>query len=139
MVILGHGKDNKFLHIAILDSKMQYIEYDIEIRHDYLTPFVGVRLRSLFLPYYLSHESEVIFENTFNLQHPFYLYMSFIKQHVDFNLRTTTADKMLGRVAAYYNIPLVKDWANTTPCNINKIWRRLLKNGKCPWVNKEYD
>ena len=121
------------LDIAILTTDNQYIEYRFECRSKVLTSIVGHRIRSLFDPYLITKQSDIIVNNLVDEKDPFYQYLMFLRQHIQFKLMSVDKKRTMGRI--YYF--LVKKSLRSG--NTNKVWQMVIDKKICPWITREID
>ncbi len=60
------------IDLAILTDKNDYIEYTLEFRKTTLTKFVLKRIRSLFEPYVIDKNSDIMVNDLLDEDHPMY-------------------------------------------------------------------
>ena len=60
------------IDLAILTDKNDYIEYTLEFRKTTLTKFVLKRIRSLFEPYFIDKNSDIMVNDLLDEDHPMY-------------------------------------------------------------------
>jgi len=53
--------------ISILTADDRYIEYEMQINNDVIAPCLARRIRSLFQPYQLTVDSEVVFSRDYDI------------------------------------------------------------------------
>lgn len=58
--------ENTMTHISMLTADEKYIEYEIKILSDAITPCLASRIRSLFHPYILTVDSEIVFNRNYD-------------------------------------------------------------------------
>ena len=122
--------------ISILDQDFNYIEYEVQINKNEITHNIAARIRSLFNDFQFTRKTEVVVDNNYNVKSPLYLYLMFIKQQIQFNLRSTSQDIQVRRIAFRHQSYLKAPLKNINRTFLNKLWLKLVEMEKCPWINE---
>ena len=122
--------------ISILDQDFNYIEYEVQINKNEITHNIAARIRSLFNDFQFTRKTEVVVDNNYDVKSPLYLYLMFIKQQIQFNLRSTSQDILVRRIAFRHQSYLKAPLKNINRTFLNKLWLKLVEMEKCPWINE---
>lgn len=142
MVVICIHPDKYCTHnIGIYTESGKYLEYEISLRNHDITWVCAKVLRSLFNPFELTRNSEVIFNEGYDDKSPLYMYMQFIKQHIQFNLRHVHPNTILRRICVRHQaaFPNKKSSQLTYTYYNKKLWDFLVKSKACSWISQKYD
>lgn len=121
------------IDLAVLTDSNQYIEYTLKFKTDSLTKWVGKRIRSLFEPYLIDKNTDIVVCRGLDDSHPLYLYFMLLHQHIKFRLHSADLRKIANRVHYFYaQTPVSK-------ATFNKAWQLAVKHKHCPWITQEID
>lgn len=132
------GKSN-LTNIGILTVDGKYIEYEIKIIQKNITKYVAQRIRQLFFPYKLTRNSSVIISDTYDENEPLYMYLRFIRQHLQFNLNVVDVDQIVSRISHWHKQVFSKSKKKINKYFLNRLWDWLVKQKRCMWINQAYD
>lgn len=132
------GKSN-MTNIGLLTVDGRYLEYEIKINQKNITWYVASRIRQLFLPYKLTRDSAVIISDAYDEKEPLYMYLRFIRQHIQFNLNIVDVDQIVSRIAHWHKQIFSKSKKNINKYFLNRLWDWLVQSKRCPWINEQYD
>lgn len=138
---------NKVIDIAVVTTDGKYVEYEFRITQNDLTFFTVSRFKSLFADFQFTPNSDVCFYDNIREKHPLYMFVSIIAQQMMFPIKWISADKIVGRIGSlfphYLNKPVTpghyKNVRKGCLRNIHLIWKRVIRNGRCPWITADYD
>lgn len=126
--------------IGMLTNGMQYIEYEMVFKQSAITMTVASKLRSLFNDYEFARNSDVVVLDTIDEKCALYLYLMFMHQQVQFNLRSISMDSVVRRIATYHqNYVNGKKASKVSKSYLNKVWAKLVKHKRCPWIDEKID
>ena len=60
--------------------------------------------------------------------HPLYVYLMFLKQHIGFKLGTVDIIKVVNRIHYYYTRKTAKRSKFTF------VWKKVIEKQQCPWI-----
>lgn len=128
--------------ISIVTDNYEYVDFILQIKKPYISHDIAKRIRRAFQKYEIDVKTFVAVNELIHEKSPIYVYIMFLHQHIQFNLRRTPLDIAIRRIATYHRTYL----HNRKPSTIdrkyaNKIWNKLIELEKCPWItqNIEYD
>lgn len=126
--------------IGILDDKYNYYEHEIQILCSSITPTLKKSLDKLFNNYLVDKNTEINFLKGIEKIEPIYMYFSIINQHVFANIRICDPDVIPRRICAYHPSYIKHNkFKSLKKSACKKLWEKLLKYDKCPWINSEVD
>lgn len=127
-------------NIGILTADGKYLEYEMKILQRYITPYVARRFRSLFQDFKLTRNSEVILNSDYSEDEPLYMYLRFIRQHLQFNLHVVTIEQIIRRICQYHTSIFKKKKAkDITKFLLNRLWKWLVEKDRCLWITRDYN
>lgn len=126
--------------IAIITPDDKYIEYELVVRQQLLTPFVASRIKQLFSEYRIGYDTSVCITDTILESDPIYVYLTCLGQQIGFDVHTAGVEKILQRIQSYrYYIFKFKPGMKARRCDLQKIWRKMVETKLCPWITDRYN
>ena len=119
--------------IAILLDNNQYVEYSITFKQNALTFWVARRIIDLFSYYIIDKRTDIAINDLIDIKHPIHIFISMLHANINFNFRTTSLDKIVGRIHYYFN------QKSATKKKFTAMWKMTLEKQICPWITKEVD
>lgn len=135
--ILQLPEDTTKNYVGILDDEYKYCSFNLHIKSSILTSSVMKTLKKKLLSLELTSKTHIVLSNTITEQHPIFLVLSIARKFVQFKFNTVEIEKAFKRIATYhtsYSLGrpfLLQDY--------NKLYKKLLANEDCGWINKDID
>ena len=95
--------------------------------------WVARRIRSLFEPYVIDANSDIVVNRGLDETHPLYQYFMLLKQHIGFKLMAVEKLKMVNRIYYYFEKKITKKPYFKT------IWELTVEKKVCPWITQELE
>ena len=121
--------------IALLDSSLQFICFQIIVKSDALTSSCKKMIQRALNCYDLSNTAVVVTEDV-KKDDPLYMFLDIMSLASNMTIRTTTLDMIPRRIATYHQY-FNKKAASITRFMMDKLWKKLLELEKCPWITDE--
>lgn len=123
-------------YISILDDSFNYSEHSLNMKQDALT-YNGMRRLSKFMNKWLiDRNSEIVFMDDVSISEPLHMYLETVNKYIFANFRHVSLDQIVKRISTYHSSYLAKKASKVSARNFTKLWKKLLKNEPCPWINK---
>lgn len=121
------------IDLAILTNSNQYIDYTLNFKSHSLTKWIASKIRSLFEPYLIDRHTDVMVSPLLDDNHPLYLYLMLLRQHLNFRMSAVNIDRAVKRIHYYFT--------RKTPSRplFNVVWNRVIQSGQCPWITQQID
>lgn len=127
------AKRKNVIDIAILLDSNQYVEYSMSFKQYALTYWVARRITSLFSNYIIDKHTNVAVNDLIDVKHPVHVFISLLHANIDFNFKTITLDKIIGRIHYYFK------QKSSSKRKFNVVWKMILEKQVCPWITKQVD
>lgn len=99
----------------------------------YLTKWVAKRIRSLFEPYLINSQTDIMVNELLNEDHPLYQYFMILHQHINFKFSSVDIDRIVSRIYYFFK----RKSANKS--KFNKVWKMVIDSKLCPWITTQID
>ena len=129
-----HFNKVKTVDFAILTDDNRYFEYTVAFRLPYLSKYVLRRIRSMFDPYFIDKNTDILVSDRLNKDHPIYQYFMLLRQHIGFRMSSASLRKMTKRITYFYK-PRLKKKTRT----FMDAWQYVIDGGDCPWINQQIE
>lgn len=143
MCVLKASTRTSILDISILTDDFQYVEFEFSYMLPHISKTLAGRIRQLFVDFTLDSTSQIIVSDIVSTEdNPFYVYLMFLHQHMQFNINKITLDNIVRRIGTYHRTYIKNTKiSQISKRHFNALWIKLIEMEKCPWISKqiEYD
>lgn len=126
--------------LGLLTDDFTYYDCTVKTKYKDLTTDFWLKMRYMYHAYQFSKTTEICISNTISVYEPIGYYHKILQEQIYFNMKFVDVNMIPRRIAAqhpsYLNGKSAKD---ITTRDINKLWEKILKYGKCPWITEEVE
>lgn len=142
MFITKVDKNTTLYDLALLTDDFQFFFCELRTRYVDLTSDFWLKVRKMLGPYQFSKTTDVQLTNNITPFEPIYIYLNIIQSQTYFNMRTVTPLKVIKGIKRYHATYVQHKHATVKKhcmTDMPKLWAKLLKYNKCPWITQEVD
>lgn len=128
--------------LALLTDDFQFYFCQLRTRYVDLTSDFWLKVRKMLGPYQFSKTTDVQHTNNISPFEPISIYLKIIQSQTYFNMMSVSPLKVIKGIKRYHptyvqhkRATIKKDFLTDMP----KLWAKLLKYNKCPWITREVD
>lgn len=137
MFVLQLPEDNTKNYIGILDKNYNYSSFNFFIKSKVITVQLMKKLKKVIFGLNITKNTKIVLSNTIAESHPLYLFLSIIRVFMKFDLNSVSIAKTFKRISAFHiSYRLNREFRQQ---DYNKIYKKMLKDECCMWINKEED
>ena len=136
------------IRIGMMTENGKYVESSIYFVKKDICLWALQRIMTIFYDYYLTSQSEVIYNEDIEDNEIMLMYLNAIRQHLKFPIAKVSLPKMLSRICYFYqNAIQLSSGERPSPNNLQKckmmymckLWKYLVQKRKCPWITEQSD
>lgn len=139
-LFISKWKYTKSLYdLGLLTDDFKFFHCQIRTIYKDISTDLWLKLRRTFGPYQLSRTTDIQKTDNISDFEPIASYFKILQSQLHFNMRSVNPIKLIKRIESYH--PTYVKHVTKCACltDVPKLWKKILDNNKCPWINKEID
>lgn len=133
-------RKNMTYDLGLLTDDFTYYDCTIKTKYKDITTDFWLKMRYTYHPFQFSKNTEICISNTISVYEPIGFYHKILQEQLYFNMKFIDINMVPRRIAAQHPSYLNKKSSkNINVRDINKLWEKILKYGKCPWITDEVE
>lgn len=134
------NKTSTVLDIGLLTDDFKYFDCQIRYSGDNLSLQLQYKLQKAFYPFQFTSKTDIMYSDTLPTWNPIIRYLHILSSQFLFKMRKTSHVNIPRRITSlhksYGKHVAVKD---VNMYDIKEIWRKIVKNNRCPWITEDVD
>lgn len=125
--------------ISLLTSNYEYYQFEAHFNVLDFKPRTFSKLDLLFKPFRFDNNTSIGILNIYNKNDAIYHWLHIISTNVGCNLKLVKLNDIAKRIYSFHKSYIKGNRkASEIGSNyFNKLWQKILKNERCPWINPE--
>lgn len=127
--------------VSMLTDNLKYIEYEFIVKQTSLSFSLSCRIMQLMQPFCIDKNTVIVFHDSVEEHSPLHLYFILLHQHIAFNLQYgISTSSLIRRICSFHHAYIKgKKCSEITDSYFSKVWKKLVKNKACSWINAALD